>query len=379
MKVLSVLNPILDDYNESGVSNLAINLGNVINKADNNIEVDFVGNNILYKYKMNRKIYVPDNINRSRYIKDTISYVVDIFNEYKYDVLHIHISQMSVLNSILTIIPDHIPVIYTQHTSTISGRGSLGYADSARELSQSSSKNVKIVCPSNSMVNIWSKYIKSDKLDNVIMIRNGINTYSDIQIQEQDDRTDKYISCARIEDNKGMLDVAHTLKYTDKRGILVGDYIVGNLYKTSSSDIYYKNFLDTLTNKIDYHKTLSNHDVVKLMSTSKGYISMANIESFGLVIAEAMSVGTPILYLEESAISELVDNSMSMMIPKSEIYRKHRNNRTAILSNYLLEFDRLIYSKDITTDNTLKRFRNMKLTIEDCAENYINLYNTMLG
>ena len=70
---------------------------------------------------------------------------------------------------------------------------------------------------------------------------------------------------------------------------------------------------------------------------------------------------------------------MSMMIPKSEIYRKHRNNRTAILSNYLLEFDRLIYSKDITTDNTLKRFRNMKLTIEDCAENYINLYNTMLG
>lgn len=387
MKILSVLNPSLDDYKISGAALLGINLGEYINHNIDGVEVDYVASSALHSL-LDRdensrfvKVFIPE-LSKRNIVKDTIKYSINKFYEDHYDVLHIHLHQMSVISAIAELIPTDIPVVYTQHSSTILGRFSLGYRPDAYKLSSDSDRKIKIVCPSLSMKKIWQEYIESDEdMRNVTVIRNGINTISSEFPITPLGKRDHYISCGRIDPNKGMLEVAKfCVKYGHKI-TLVGSLGMGSMKIGEAQQKYYDDFVNLVNNNSDilkWFEYVPNTVLIKMMSRAKGYISMSNKESFGLTVAEAMSVGTPVLYLEEQAVSEITDKNSSIMIPRDALYRKTFEKRLPVFEECFRVFESKIDSGLITVDSVQNNFHLKGLSIGDCARNYIKLYQEIV-
>lgn len=390
MKILSVLNPSLDDYKLSGAALLGINLGEYFNHNNDDISVDYIASNAIYDLLdniytcyHNPKIYKMFSTKRN-IIKNTIEYAIKIFRDNKYDIIHIHLHQMSVINAIYDIIPNDIPVVYTQHTSTISGRFSLGYRDKAYKLSCSTDRNIKIICPSYSMYNIWKEYIKTegdiDNIKNVSVIRNGICSYKEPDNSFNIDKP-YYISCGRIDPNKGMLEIAKFCELYNHKILLIGDFKMGTMKLGDSQKKYYNEFIEIVNNStcIKWIPYVTNQQLLYLISNSKGYLCMSKKESFGLTIAESLSVGTPILYIEEDALKEICNDKSSVMIPSEELYRKQSKSRLAVYEKYFNIFCNKIDSNEITRDIVKQQFHNLELSIRDCANNYSKLYYSMKG
>lgn len=416
LKVLSVLNPSLDDYKISGAASFGIKLGLEMINSENISKLGFIANiDSFYEYvnsiyDESNKYPVVDNTNikvhnisfsKRSVVRDTIKEAVNIFNKNDYDIIHIHIHQMSVLSSIYKYIPDYIPVVYTQHTSTIMGRFSRGYIDDAYNLSIHS-KNVKIVCPSYSMKNIWMDYIfqvdksrdnydelmelYTDRVENVEVIRNGILDNDNIELVDPRDKKGKCISVGRIDPNKGMLEVARFCVDNNHPVVLIGDSGMGSLKMNDSQREYYDNFVNICnenSNIITWYKYLDNSEVRKKMSESDVYISFSNKESFSLVTAESLSVGTPILYLEENAVKEIAGTHESMMIKKSSISRKRWKTKSSIYEEYFQLQQNNIHSiRDVESNYprmVRDRFLRLGLGIDRCSENYLQLYTEVIG
>lgn len=385
MKVLSILNPSLDDYKISGAALLGINIGEYMNHNIEDVEVDYIASSAIYSL-LDRdktcyhspKVFTP-NFGKRNIVKDTIEYSLKIFSENNYDVMHIHLHQMSVLSAIENIIPYNIPVVYTQHSSTILGRFSLGYRPDAYKLSSDENRKIKIVCPSDSMKEIWKEYIESSNdANNVVLIRNGINTISSESSKDLSERNG-YISCGRIDPNKGMLEVARfCVKYSHKI-TLVGSLGMGSMKIGEAQLNYYNEFVDLVKNNSDileWKEYVPNSVLIKMMSKARGYISMSNKESFGLTVAEAMSVGTPVLYLQENAISEITNENSSVMIPRDKLYRKKFSSRLPVFEDCYNLLEDKINSKVITSESVKKCFNDMQLSIGDCSRNYVELYKS---
>lgn len=371
MKVLSVLNPSLKDYKISGAALLGIHLGNYMNKNFENVQVDFIANeevkNLLDPIT---RVYTPEYKSRS-VISDTIKYAVEVYKSGGYDTMHIHIHQMSVLSAIQQYIPDYIKVVYTQHTSTILGRFSLGYRDSARYLS-TERKNIKIIMPSFALKNIWKEYtdLTDSELKNVMVIRNGVvtNEYAPYE------NTDRLFACGRIDPNKKMLEIAEWCVDYKHPITIVGDFGVGSMKVSDDLKNYYADFMSVCINNkdiINWVRYMSNEDIRNTLLESKACVSFSAKESFALIVAESMSVDTPVFCIEEDAICELLGENYPGIVYRKDLYRKSQKSREKIIEDVYKRFENSIGEcSQIVRD----RFEELGLSIEMCSKFYYEIY-----
>lgn len=381
MRVLSVLNPSLKDYNISGAALQAINLGNELVK--NGIDVDYIASDAICEFIGDKSsIYKVPDIGKRGVIKKALEYAVKIYKSGNYDIMHVNIHQMSVLDAIVNFIPDYINVVYTQHTSTILGRFSLGYRESARILSSSlSRKNCTMVMPSQYMVKVWEEYTgnKISDMDNVQVIYNGTRDYFNGKLKY--DREDMYVTCGRIDPNKRIFELA---EFCDRKKLpltVVGSLGMGTLKISDSNMEYYRKFLDIVNNSkyIKHIQYMPNMEVVEIISKARGYITFSKQESFGLTVAEAMSVGTPVFYIEgDSAISEIYDsNETSNVI--GDMKRKSLNKKHEMM---YLAFQKLGFldNPSISKINKIReRYESLNLSQSSCALSYIDLFKRKIN
>jgi glycosyltransferase involved in cell wall biosynthesis len=90
--------------------------------------------------------------------------------------------------------------------------------------------------------------------------------------------------------------------FPDQKFVIIGDK--GNTYQrlqalASSLGIQ---------NSVDFVGTMQNADVVGWLQRSKVYVQISDTETFGMVVAEAMSCGTPVVVSRRGALPELVAN-----------------------------------------------------------------------
>lgn len=391
MKILSILNPLLSDYKISGASMLGINLA--IEMSNQGHQVDFIANkeilsNLLRELKCYDKVNIlpePEIKSKSKSIQEIIKYATDKYYEGNYDVMHIHLHQMSVLSNICKIIPKGARTVYTQHTSTILGRFSLGYRDFARELSQDTSRKISIVMPSNSMLDIWKEYLETDSgLVNVSVINNGVSLdYNYIDNELSREQEGRYIACGRLDPNKGILEVAKVFAENKLPITIIGDRSKGTLKESESDDKYVNEFLDIVNknSNIKWIKQVNHDELMSMFKKSKGFISFSKKESSSLVTIEAEINRIPIFYLEENAVNEVIDtcnNSncgvYSTMVSRDELYRKRESSRIDIINNKFKEFD----SKVNSLDRNNSKLVNFPYDIKECAKNYIKIYKNLM-
>ncbi|HDZ54830.1 MAG TPA: glycosyltransferase family 4 protein [Candidatus Nealsonbacteria bacterium] len=116
-------------------------------------------------------------------------------------------------------------------------------------------------------------------------------------------------------DPKGVRWAIKLAKKTNSRLLLSGN--------VEDPEFFKKDIKPYLNNKIKWigpissEQPLSKKEVVKLMQKAKTFLMTVNwYEPFGLVVAESMSCGTPVIGFDRGAVSELVANGKTGFVVK---------------------------------------------------------------
>lgn len=209
------------------------------------------------------------------------------------------------------------------------------------------------------------KLFSKTKIDNIVY--NGIDT----NLYAFQEKKDDYLlwigrlSKAKDEqghfmDPKGVRWAIKLAQETDSKLILSGNVEDGEFFQKEV-----KPFLNEKIKwqgEISSEQPLSKIEVVKLMQNAKTFLMPINwSEPFGLVMAEAMSCGTPVIGFDRGAVSELVIDGKTgfVVAPESGIEG---------LKKALLKIDTILPSD-------CRKHIEENFTIDKMVENYEKLYS----
>lgn len=164
-------------------------------------------------------------------------------------------------------------------------------------------------------------------------------------------------------DSKGIKWAIKLAQETDNRLFLSGN--------VEDMTFFNKDVKPHLNDKIKWigpvssEQMLTKEQVVKLMQKARAYLMTINwYEPFGLVMAEVMSCGTPVIGFDRGSVSELViDGKTGFVVPPE--------NGLAGLKKVLAEIDK------IDPKNCREHIIN-NFSIEKMITNYENLYNEIV-
>ena len=371
MKVLHVISPSLDDGVEIvGACWSAIML---CNEMANSTEVEVGLATKLSGYSM-----IDDRINiheievkKSRINKDIITEALKVYSEYNYDVMHVHVHSLSVIKWMQVLVPDEVNVVYTLHTPTMLGRSSLEYGPYGKLISNKS--NFLISAPSNHMQNIWKEFIgeKDMEIRNLVTVYNGTN-YDKLPILKPHDREGYVVVCCRVDPMKRVLETLRELNRHNIKTIFIGDF-----WTTSKSNWYsdeVRSILDS-SDCIEWKPRLSNKEVKDVMRRAKCLVTLSDQESFGLTTAEAISVGTPVIYSTGGAVEEVMENGVTglkLLFP----YRSAWTTRGKILATAV---NKILSGEKVFDPDKLVSFYESHYTIKRMSDNYIIQYHRLIN
>ena len=159
-------------------------------------------------------------------------------------------------------------------------------------------KSDEIICVSNIERDLLRK--KSKKLNQIQVIPNGIDLkiIEDAPTMETKERFILYVG--RIEKYKNIQNIVQTLPYLPDD---YSFYIVGNgSYKPELTGIIEKN---NLSKRVKILSGLSNEEVYKLMKGADVFVTLSELEAFGITAIESLAAGTSVIVNNKGGLSEL--------------------------------------------------------------------------
>lgn len=123
-----------------------------------------------------------------------------------------------------------------------------------------------------------------------------------------------------IEKRKGidlLIKAIGTLNNQDFTLNIVGKYSENQYYKKICKLIKKYNIND----KVNFCGRVSNNDLHKLYATSRFFVMPSLNEGYGLVMAEAMSYGLPVIAFDNTAMPYLIHNDINGFVVKNKDYK----------------------------------------------------------
>jgi glycosyltransferase involved in cell wall biosynthesis len=230
------------------------------------------------------------------YVAQNFCDFVDFCNKEKIDIIHEQSSELPVTLARYA----NMPVVCTLHGDR---------PDSVLNSFYENCVNVSYISPSKSVIK------NSPVLEVSTVIPHGINIKKSIFNNEPEDF---FISIGRMIPEKGHIDAIEASRRANK-SIVVAGYPIDN----PESQKY---FLDVQNKSESYEKSrfigkVSRQDVSGLISRAKALVMPIKWdEPFGLVIIEAMAVGTPVIAYDRGAAREIIeDGKTGFIIPPDDI------------------------------------------------------------
>lgn len=367
MKVLSVMKPYDKPLNAVGASWAGCMLNNeLINHPE--IEELAVVTNLRDYSPIDRRIDIFEvETNPRKENRELMEKTLQIYREEGYDLIHLHIGSLGIIRWIAELVPSNVNLVYTLHTPTMLGRSSVIYG--ADGLKLNNLNNIRIVGPSNYMQWVWHEFTKHpEPISNLFTAYNGV-AFSGIDLVPADKRNGKAIMCGRITPMKRVLDALRVVRDYQIPTIYIGDNFD---LKDGKPDYYFdmcKEILESCDN-IEWIRHASNSEVLKMMSEATCLITVSDQESFGLTVAEAVSVGTPVIYTTGGAVEEVL--GYGNVGTKVEFpYRSAWSTRGKLIKAAFDAIPNQFDPQDLR-DYFLERY-----TLSKMAERYIEIYQTL--
>ena len=311
--------------------------------------------------------------------KDTLLYALNIYNNYKYDILNMHPSTHASLKWASSIVPDTCNLVYTIHNSFMSGRSKVIYGDYASNLNDKS--NVRIVPVSDYTERAWNIFTGSSEEDsynthhrNVKVIYNSCNEV-DLGIKSHFDREYDLGMCSRIDSGKMTYETLVSMKNSGLKSLFIGSKFT---LSPTSSDEYYNKCVDILENSdnIDWFYNLSNSEVIEKLSNCKFLLDLSLSEACSMVVLESLYVGTPVIYSSYcEGIRDLLSKTPSIYSYELEFpYRSRWSKRFSIIKEITNKLVKLDIDSGSIHDYYMRNF-----SIDKMVNSYIDLYSTFGG
>ena len=195
-----------------------------------------------------------------------------------------------------------IPFIVTEHSSNFERnlftKTNLNFA---KKVFKNSSFNIAV---SQQLANSINKQLNSFKFE---IIPNVVDV-SFFKPQSDQSRLYDFISVGRLDDNKNqcqLIEAFYKAFANDKKIKLL---IVGD--GPNKSNLQAKILEYNMSKQIFLNGYANRYDVLKFLQQSKYFVSTSKVETFGVVLIEAMSCGLPVLSTKSGGPESIVKNSM---------------------------------------------------------------------
>jgi glycosyltransferase involved in cell wall biosynthesis len=162
------------------------------------------------------------------------------------------------------------------------------------------------------------------------------------------------IFLSRLEKLKGAHEAIQIAKATNNNLILAG-----NISPLEEEKLYFKNEIEPLIDgeQIKYVGTLNDEGKNKYLGQAKAMLFPARTEeAFGMVMAEAMACGTPVLAYNHSAMPEVVTNGVNGFIVEN-----------------IAEMETAIKKIESVDRASCRKFSESKFDIKIVASHYLSL------
>lgn len=161
----------------------------------------------------------------------------------------------------------------------------------------------KIVCVSQFELNLIKRsfYIPEQKL---ICIPNGINykDFKEIKKVKKDNKTILFVG--HIEKYKGVQYIINVLPMLDRVSIeVIGKGPYEKKLKRLAKDL-------GVSDRITWVSQVPRKELLVHYKSADVFVILSQLEAYGIVVAEALTSGTPCVVAETSALIEFVDNKM---------------------------------------------------------------------
>jgi glycosyltransferase involved in cell wall biosynthesis len=183
---------------------------------------------------------------------------------------------------------------------------------------------------------VLDKYIpKKEKLsifEKSLIIPNGIDKYfidnKHLAKRRINNHRIKLIYIGEINSNKNIETTIKVCKLLFKKGYLVKYTVVGEILETK-----YKKIISSHS-FIDYHPFCIKEEVVIFLRDSDIFVMPSIFESFGLVYAEAMSQGLPVIYSKGQGFDKQFEDGVIGYAVNSFDYKYICNKILDLYANY---------------------------------------------
>lgn len=203
--------------------------------------------------------------------------------------------------------------------------------------------NFHMICVSDNHAQRVKWVLKDDTVP-LKVIKNGIPLNPEEESHSESDKPYTGLYVGRLDLAKNALEAIQVLinlsKETGKKSLVIGNFSKAFGASTKGS-AYEKEYLqkisDTLVGNpyLQWIVSATSKDVLNYMKLSDVLVTMSSIETFGLIVAEANSVGTPVLGVDSGGIGELITNGVNGY--KSPSYRVRMSNKVSNLCKYYYE------------------------------------------
>lgn len=227
-------------------------------------------------------------------------------------------------------------------------------------------------------------YVSKKAYELSLVKQNGRCIYNGINILKfpysQEGKFDNYLWLSRVDELKGCLQAAQAASKAGVKLILSG--VIGRTKYQEYFDSYIKPLLNT---NIQFEEGQSSERKVYLYKSAKAFLFPIQWEEpFGLVLAESMACGTPIIAFARGAIPEIVKDGVTGFIVNS--------SDTDVRGNWIVKktgIEGLVEAIKLINNMPPDEYKKMRqvtrsraednFTIEKTVESYESLYKSLIS
>lgn len=282
-----------------------------------------------------------------------------LYAEWKFELIHANFASPDGIAASLLAKELKLPLVITEHQADLAGFFTIKYLK--KEMLFAYSTADKVICVSEHTASLIRK--AAPQLQNLAVIPNGVD-FSRFSLKAKAAQPLKIIYIGYLIPHKGVQVLLEALAILKKEGSVLQLSIVG-----SGS---YLNELKQLRNKLELHDEVqflgekNAVQVAELLHEHDAMVHPSFIESFGIVLVEALAVGLPVVSTYNGGAEGIITPSVGILVkPKSA--KALAEGIKALLANW-----------ESYKPDELRAYAEQRFSITSVASQTIELYRSIL-